>query len=247
MFHYDPSRSSSVPVSLLDEFSGVLQADGYSGYAAVCEANAITRIGCWDHARRKFVEASQAAGVKKRKGPPAKADVALGQIRKLYALEKKIADQAPDLKRKARQEIALPILEKLKAWLEKNISRVLKGGLTHKAMQYTLNQWEYLVGYCGDGRLNISNVLAENAIRPFAVGRKAWLFSDTPQGAHASATCYSLIETAKANQLEPYGYIKYLLDHVAAADMLEKLEALLPWNVPLEKIEKKVNAFNGKQ
>ena len=77
--------------------------------------------------------------------------------------------------------------------------------------------------------------------------RKAWLFSDTPQGAHASATCYSLIETAKANQLEPYGYIKYLLDHIGTADTLEKLEALLPWNVPLEKFAKKVNAFDGKQ
>ncbi len=124
---------------------------------------------------------------------------------------------------------------------------MLKGGLTHKAMQYTLNQWDHLIGYCEDGKLNISNALAENAIRPFAIGRKAWLFSDTPQGAHASAMCYSLIETAKANQLEPYGYIKYLLDHIGAADTLEKLEALLPWNVPLEKFVKKVNAFDGKQ
>jgi transposase len=245
MFHYDPSRSGQVPVRLLDDFNGVLQADGYSGYAQVCKANRITRIGCWDHARRKFVEASKAAEVKKAKGPPAKADVALGKIRKLYALESRIADQEPDKKRRARQEIAIPVLDDLKAWLEKNITRLPKGGLTHKAMQYTLNQWDTLVGYCEDGRLNISNALAENAIRPFAVGRKAWLFSDTPQGAHASATCYSLIETAKANQLEPYGYIKYLLDHIGAADTLEKLEALLPWQVAVEAFTKKVNVFDG--
>jgi transposase len=245
MFHYDPSRSGQVPVRLLDDFNGVLQADGYSGYAQVCKANRITRIGCWDHARRKFVEASKAAEVKKAKGPPAKADVALGRIRKLYALESRIADQEPDKKRRARQEIAIPVLDDLKAWLEKNITRLPKGGLTHKAMQYTLNQWDTLVGYCEDGRLNISNALAENAIRPFAVGRKAWLFSDTPQGAHASATCYSLIETAKANQLEPYGYIKYLLDHIGAADTLEKLEALLPWQVAVEAFTKKVNVFDG--
>ena len=246
MFHYDPSRSGQVPVRLLDDFSGVLQADGYSGYAPVCKANNISRIGCWDHARRKFVEASKAAEVKKTKGAPTKADVALGKIRKLYALESKIADQEADQKRRARQEIAIPILDDLKAWLEKNITRMLKGGLTYKAMQYTLNQWNSLVGYCEDGRLNISNVLAENAIRPFAVGRKAWLFSDTPQGAHASATCYSLIESAKANQLEPYGYIKYLLDHIGSADTLEKLEALLPWQVPMEAFSKKVNVFDGR-
>ena len=245
MFHYDPSRSGQVPVRLLDDFDGVLQADGYSGYAQVCKANKIHRIGCWDHARRKFVEASKAAEVKKAKGPPAKADVALGKIRKLYVLESKIADQEPDQKRRARQEIAIPILDDLKAWLEKNINRLPKGGLTYKAMQYTLNQWDSLVGYCEDGGLNISNVLAENAIRPFAVGRKAWLFSDTPRGAHASATCYSLIESAKANQLEPYGYIKYLLDHIGAAYTLEKLEALLPWNVSVDTFSKKVNAFDG--
>ncbi len=247
MFHYDPSRSGQVPVRLLDDFNGVLQADGYSGYAQVCKANHITRIGCWDHARRKFVEASKAAEVKKAKARPTKADVALGKIRKLYTLESKIADQEPDQKRRVRQEIAIPVLYDLKAWLEQNITRMLKGGLTYKAMQYTLNQWDTLVGYCEDGRLNISNVLAENAIRPFAVGRKAWLFSDTPRGAHGSATCYSLIETAKANQLEPYGYIKYLLDHIGTADTLEKLEALLPWNVAIEQFEKKVNALNGKQ
>ena len=247
MFHYDPSRSGKVPVRLLDDFNGVLQADGYSGYAPVCRANNITRIGCWDHARRKFVEASKAAAVTKAKGPPAKADVALSKIRKLYALEAKIADQKPSQKQKARQEIATPILNELKAWLDKNITRIMKGGLTHKAMQYTLNQWDSLVGYCEDGNLNISNALAENAIRPFAIGRKAWLFSDTPQGAHASATCYSLIETAKANQLEPYGYIKYLLDLIGKADTLEKLEALLPWNVPMQAFSKKVNAFGGKQ
>ena len=98
-------------------------------------------------------------------------------------------------------------------------------------MTYTLNQWVYLVGYCEDGKLNISNALAENAIRPFAVGRKAWLFADTPQGARASATCYSLVESAKANDLEPYSYLRQVLAHIGDADTVEKLEALLPWNM----------------
>ena len=108
---------------------------------------------------------------------------------------------------------------------------MLKGSLTYQAINYTLNQWDYLTEYCEHGHVHISNVLAENAIRPFAVGRKAWLFADTTRGAHASATCYSLIETAKANNLEPYAYMLHLLNHIGAADTLEKIEALLPWNV----------------
>jgi hypothetical protein len=100
------------------------------------------------------------------------------------------------------------------------------------------------VGYCERGDLQISNVLAENAIRPFAVGRKAWLFADTSQGARASATCYSLVETAKANKLEPSVYIQHVLERVADADTLEKLEALLPWNVKLERVSKKVPQFD---
>ena len=90
-----------------------------------------------------------------------------------------------------------------------------------------------LTGYCKDGKLNISNALAENAIRPFAVGRKNWLFSDTSRGAKASATCYSLIETAKANSLEPYQYIRHVLEHIAYAKTVEDIEVLLPWNVSL--------------
>ena len=128
----------------------------------------------------------------------------------------------------------MPVLNDLKLWLEKNVSRVPKGSLPHKAISYTLNQWEYLIGYCEDGQLNISNALAENAIRPFAIGRRAWLFADTSRGARASATCYSLVESAKANGLEPYAYLQHVLTHIAAADTVEKLEALLPWNMEVE-------------
>ena len=237
LFEYDPSRAGAVAERLLDGFGGVLQADGYSGYSKVCQAVGITRIGCFDHARRKFVEASRAAqtkGTKKKAGQPAKADVALSKIRKLYAIEKSIRDLDYDKKKQARQALSVPVLDDLKQWLEKNISRVPRDSLTHKAITYTLNQWEYLIGYCEDGQLHISNALAENAIRPFAVGRRAWLFADTPHGARASATCYSLVESAKANNLEPYAYLQHVLAHIAAADTVEKLEALLPWNVETE-------------
>ncbi len=230
LFHYDATRSEAVPSRLLDGFSGVLQADGYAGYNQVCRDNPITRIGCWDHARRKFVEASKAAPKAKKGEKASKADVAIGKIRKLYAIEARISDLDPQQKTEQRQSLAQPVLDDLHAWLQTNASRVPKDSLTYKAIQYTLNQWDYLVGYLADGRLNISNALAENAIRPFAVGRRNWLFADTSRGAKASATAYSLIETAKANGLEPYEYLRHVLTHIASADTVEKIEALLPWN-----------------
>lgn len=247
LFEYDPSRAGSVPVRLLEGFSGILQADGYSGYSQVCKQSGLTRIGCWDHARRKFIEATQATpSVAKGKSKPgaSKAGVALGYIGKLYAIEREQKERSDAERYQARQTRSMPLLAELKTWLDNNVGKVMKGSLTRQAMEYTLGQWPHLVGYCVRGDLHISNILAENAIRPFAVGRKAWLFADSAQGAKASATCYSLLETAKANDLEPSAYINYVLAQIGDADSLEKLEALLPWNVPLEPIAKKVAQYN---
>ena len=144
-------------------------------------------------------------GKKKQKNQKvSKADVALGKIRKLYAIEEQIKPLWPDEKRQQRQALSLPVLEDLKVWLGKNITRVVPGSLIHTAMQYTLNQWPMLTVYCDNELINISNAGAENAIRPFTVGRKNWLFADTPKGAQASAIFYSLMESAKANGLEPF-------------------------------------------
>ena len=242
LFDYDPSRAGAVAVRLLEDFTGVLQADGYSGYGKVCRDNAIRRIGCWDHARRKFIEANRAGSSKEKgnKQSVPKADVALGYINKLYAIERQIKDLSDAERYQMRQTLSVPALENFKQWLDANVGKVMKGLLTRKAMEYTLSQWQYLIGYCERGDLQISNVLAENAIRPFALGRKAWLFADTTKGAQASATCYSLIETAKANDLEPSAYVHHVLDRIGEADTLEKLEQLLPWNAPLERVSKKV-------
>ena len=132
----------------------------------------------------------------------------------------------------------MPLLAELKTWLDNNVGKVMKGSLTRQAMEYTLGQWPHLVGYCVRGDLHISNILAENAIRPFAVGRKAWLFADSAQGAKASATCYSLLETAKANDLEPSAYINYVLAQIGEADSLENSKPCYPgtsrWS-PLQK------------
>lgn len=207
--------------------------DGYSGYGKVCRELDITSIGCWDHARRKFVEATRGAAPQKgkeksNKAKPSKADVAIGKIRKLYAIESKIENLSESEKYTVRQEMALPVLQDLKVWLETNHPKVPKDSLTFKAIQYTLNQWESLVAYCDHGFVHISNALAENAIRPFAVGRRNWLFADSSRGANASATCYSLIDTAKANGLEPSGCIQYVLDHIAYADALGSSKRCYP-------------------
>lgn len=136
----------------------------------------------------------------------------------------------PEQKLEVRQQKTVPILAKLKTWLIDNMPRVPKDSLTWNAMRYLNNQWEKLTVYVTDGQLRLSNILAENAIRPFAVGRKAWLFADTPRGAHASSVHYSLIETAKAHGLEPYAYLNAIFKALPYADTVEKFEELLPWN-----------------
>lgn len=233
LFEYDPSRSQEVPLRLLDGFHGYLQTDGYAGYNAACLINNITQLGCWDHARRKFKDAQDAQPKPKKDKPykASKADHILGLINILYMIERQIKTLSAAEKFQQRCKRSLPVLKKLKAYLDDNQHKVPKDGLTGKAMTYLSNQWDKLMVYCSNGELSISNILAENAIRPFVIGRKAWLFSDTPKGAQASAIHYSLIETAKANGLEPYVYLTQVLKALPYADTLEKIEALLPWNI----------------
>ena len=234
LFEYDPSRSKEVPLRLLEGFNGALQTDGYAGYNAVVKKQKLQHAGCWDHARRKFDEAEKAASkdlkANAKSRAPSKARMGLSLINKLYLVERQIQGKTAEEKIQTRQQESIPLLNTLKTWLEKNESRVSKEGLTWKAISYTLNQWEKLTLYCEQGEIPISNILAENAIRPFCVGRRNWLFSDTPKGANASAIYYSLIETAKANGLEPYGYFKDMLKELPYAETMEDLEKLLPWN-----------------
>jgi len=242
LFEYDPSRKKEVPLRLLDDFSGYLQTDGYAGYNEVCKQNNATSVGCWDHARRGFKEAQTAQPQNKKVQKPTKADVALAHINKLYLIEREIKEASTNEKFKARQKQSLPVLEKLRKWVDNNLGKVPSDSLTGKALTYIDNQWSKLIVYCEDGRLNISNALAENAIRPFCVGRKAWLFSDTPKGAQASGVHYSFIETAKANNIEPYAYLVEVLTRLPYADTVEKLEELLPWNFKNSELKKGKNA-----
>ncbi len=178
IFDDDPSRSHDVPLSLLDGYSGYLQSDGYAGYDAVSAKLKLTQPGCWDHCRRKFKEA-QVAQSSKMQGQ-SKADIALLKIGKLYRIEREIKTLSFKEKQCQRQKRSLPVLRDLKRWADKNSGKSPTDALISKARVYMNNQWPKLIRYCEEGHLPISNILAENAIRPFVIGRKAWLFADTP-------------------------------------------------------------------
>ena len=241
LFHYDPSRGQAVAKELLAGYQGVVQVDGFEAYEAVASPQSgITLAGCWAHVRRKFDEALKAQG-KKTNVKTGKAMMELSYIRKLYRIEKALKGHSPEQRYHAREQQAKPIVQQLRDWLDKSLHEVPPGTLTGKALHYLHNQWDKLVRYLADGRLRMDNNLTENAIRPFVLGRKNWLFADTPKGATASANLYSLIETAKANGLEPYYYLRYVFKELPKAQSLEQIEALLPFNVNADKIKESID------
>ena len=221
LFDYHNSRSARCAIGYLESYQGYLQVDGYAGY----HHTQATLVGCWAHARRKFVEAKTAQGKK----PSGKADWALNHIQKLYRIEHQIKDKTVAERYQARQEKSLPLLKQFETWLIKSEQQVLPKTKLGEAITYCLNQWDKLQRYTLDGRLNIDNNRAERAIKPFVIGRKAWLFSQTANGANASAVLYSIIETAKANDLVPFDYLMYLLTTLSEPNL--DIEQLLPWNV----------------
>lgn len=234
LFHYADSRRGEVASALLADYRGYLQTDDYAGYNSACSENKITQLGCWAHARRKFIDAQKAASSKTKK--TGKADVAVNLIGKLYAVEKQIKALSADEKYIVRQQQALPILTDIRQWLDKTLHSTLPKGLLGKALSYLEKNWTKLTVYTEDGRLSIDNNPAENAIRPFVIGRKNWLFSATVKGATSSANLYGLIETAKANGLEPYAYLRHVFKELPQAESVENIEALLPWNVNMQMI-----------
>jgi len=184
------------------------------------------------HARRKFDEVLKAqSSVDPSKQKSTLAAQALKQIQALYRIEREIKLLSSDEIKSTRQTRSVPILNELKAWLDANMIVVPPRSTLGKAMNYLNKQWDKLTVYTTDGRLRIDNNLCENAVRPFVMGRKSWLFANSVAGANASAKLYSLVETAKANGHEPYAYIKQVLAELPAAKTLEDVEALLPFNL----------------
>lgn len=229
IFHYADNRGQRVPLELLSTDNQAIVVDGYEWYQKACDNYGITRLGCWAHARRKFKEAQAL----QKKGKTGKSDQALAFINKLYAIERKTKDDPPDKRHQVRQEMASPILENLKTWLDKSLLNVAPKTKLGKALVYLNNQWDRLVGYLEDGCYPIDNNAAERAIRPFAIGRKNWMFSKSQAGAKASANLYSLVETAKANGLNSYEYLKLIFKELPNAKCVEDIERLLPWQVQL--------------
>ncbi len=223
LFDYQNSRAGQCAKDYLQDYQGYLQVDGYAGY----EQTDATLVGCFAHARRKFIEAQKI----QVKGKTGKADWAINHIQKLYRLEKEIKGQPALDKQRLRQAQARPLLDVFKTWLDKSAIQVPPKSAIGKAIGYSLRQWPKLTRYLEHGDLNIDNNRAERAIKPFVIGRKNWMFANTTNGAQASAILYSLIETAKANGLMPFDYFKHLLDELAKKP--DRIDQLLPWNVDL--------------
>jgi transposase len=236
-FHYHQSRQGDVAASFLRRYKGVVQTDGYKGYDFLDHKKEILHIGCWAHARRKFMEARKARGKNNKKF--GSDDKALKFIKDLYRVEQRVKQKklsAQELQ-ELRFKEAKPILEKMHKWLVAKARQVVPKSLLGKAMQYCLNQWDRLVGYVELPEATPDNNLAENAIRPFCVGRRNWLFAGTPEGAQASATIYSLIESAKASKLEPYKYLRYLFENLPFAQSEEDYKKLMPRNLTSEELD----------
>src|ERR1700682_491324 len=227
VFDYDPSRSGAVPVRLLEGYQGYLMTDGYDGYNALAKAKGIEHLACLAHARRRFVEATRV----QPKGKRGRADEAIELIGRLYGVDGEYKEAKDDERLGARQARSVPILAELRAWLDATLPGVPPKTALGEALAYLHKYWPRLVRYTERGDLPIDNNRCENSIRPFAVGRRRWMFCDTPAGAHASAGIYSLIETARANGLEPYTWLRRVMRELPAAQSVEAIEALLPWNL----------------
>lgn len=217
LFEYSTSRAQEVPSRLLESYHGYLMTDDYAGYNALGAQPGVERLGCWAHARRKFVEAQKV----QPKGKTGRADIALSLVNKLYGIERDLKEGSDEQRHEARQQNSLPVLAQLHAWMEKTQPQVTAQNALGKAISHLASNWHKLVRYTEAGFLPIDNNTAERAIRPFVIGRKNWLFSDTPKGAIASAQLYSLVETAKANGQEPYAWLRHALERLPLATSLK--------------------------
>lgn len=233
IFEYQPGRGGRYPQKFLKGFKGYLHTDAYPGYNNV---EGITRCFCWSHVRRNFVDALP----KDTKSPEATL-VSQGIVycNKLFEIEKKLADLGHEERKRQRLEQESPVLEAFWAWSDSVRSQMLPKFKLAAAINYAQNHKAGLMNYLKDGNCSISNNLAENCIRPFTIGRKNWLFSGSPRGAAASAAVYTMIETAKANGLNPYKYINFIfreLPGVQFGQHPEFLEDYLPWIPEVQKL-----------
>lgn len=228
LFEHDPSRSGAVPRRLLEGYKGILVTDGYEAYNSVAAEYGLIHAGCWTHARRGFDAARKLLPDPQSRS---RASIALDFIGKLYLIERELKEATNDERLAVRRKRSAVVVQQLRGWLDGMIGAVLPQSPLGKAVRYTLEQWNKLTVFLDHGEVPLDTNRVENAIRPFVIGRKNWLFSHTANGATASANLYSLVETAKANGLEPHAYLTHLFAELPKATSLADFEALLPWNL----------------
>jgi hypothetical protein len=236
LFSYAPSRSGATAQALYAGMSraSVLMSDGYEVYAQVAQAYELVHLGCWAHCRRYFVEALDALP-KNARTPDKPAAQFLALIARLYAVESYAQDNSLSASERLRyrQAHSVAVLGQIQALVLAHLHSVMPGSSLGKALHYLSAQWPKLSRYVKDGSYPIDNNPCENSIRPFVVGRRNWLFSDTVAGANASANLYSLLQTCKVNGINSYRYLKALLIALPLAQTADDYEALLPWNIAL--------------
>lgn len=233
LFEYQPTRAAEHPRQFLRGFSGYLHVDGYAGYEGL---PGVTLSGCWSHARRKFVEAVNVLPAPARKAGGTPAHVGLAFCDTLFKIERDLHDAPPEERLAVRNVRSREVLDKMRVWLDEMEAKVLPKSALGTAVTYCRNQWSKLNTFLQDGRLEIDNNRSERAIKPFVIGRKNWLFANTPRGARSSAVIYSLVETAKENALAPFPYLTYLFEQLPNVDLkdTEALDQLLPWSEPIQ-------------
>ncbi|TRM13138.1 IS66 family transposase [Lentibacillus cibarius] len=231
LYDYQQTRASKHPQRFLADFQGYLHVDGYAGYNSISN---VVPVGCWAHARRNFTEALRALP-ESASTTAVKAKEGLAFCNKLFDMERELKDASPQERYEKRLERSQPVLEAFLAWLKEQTPRVLPKSALGKAIKYCRNQWERLEAFLKDGRLEIDNNRAERSIKPFIIGRKNWLFSNTTKGAKSSAIIYSVVETAKENGLNPFNYLSYLFEELPNMDTTDKeqLAQYLPWSATL--------------
>jgi len=240
MFYYSRDRSGEHPVRHLADYAGILQADAYGGYNKLYEADRrpgpITEAGCWVHARRPFFVLADIAANARRKAQGKTAGVisplaleAVRRIDALFAIERSINGDSAERRRAVRQEVSAPLIADLEAWMYEHRPKLSRGNDLAKAMDYTLKRWAAFTLFLNDGRVCLSNNAAERALRGIALGRKSWLFAGSDRGGQRAAAMYSLIVTAKMNDIDPQAWLADVLARIADHPARD-LDALLPWN-----------------
>jgi transposase len=225
-YRYSPDRKGEHPRRHLRDFEGILQADGYAGYASMYEHGRVVEAACFAHARRKFYDIYVADQ------SPTAAE-AIRRIGLLYAIEREIRGQLPEVRRAARQVRAVPILEALYRWLGSILQQVSARSTLANAIKYSLARWTALTRYCDDGRIEIDNNSAERSIRPLVLGRRNYLFAGSDNGGESAATLYTLIGTAMLNNVEPYAYLRTVFERIADHP-INHVDEFLPWRISLD-------------